>query len=295
MHANRELSLQVAPGLVFGLLGPNGAGKTTLVKQIIGLAAPTSGSITLDGLDVVAHPAQARKRVSYLPQGSLPIDGLNVHEAITLATRVRGATRREARERTNALVDSLDLGEWRDTPGHRLSGGVRRLVGFAMAVSWPTSLVILDEPTNDVDPVRRRHLWSEIRRLGEQGTTVLLVTHNVLEAEQAVDRLAVIADGRILAEGTPGGLKQEHVAELRLSVRLRDSHQTLRLPGFVLEQPAPLHTGRRIRVAIKESDATRALDWARNARATGEIEEYALAPVDLEDTYIRLVGEVSNS
>jgi ABC-2 type transport system ATP-binding protein len=299
--ANDSLDLSVQSGTVFGLLGPNGAGKSTLVKQIIGLVAPTSGSIHLDGVDLVAKPDWARRQCSYLPQGALPIDSLRVTEAIELAARVRGASRAQARERCEHMVEALELEEWRRAFGSALSGGVKRLMGFAMAAVWPTSLVILDEPTNDVDPVRRRHLWREIRNLRDAGTTVLLVTHNVLEAEHSVDRLAIIDRGRILAEGTPASLRHGDQHELRLSLRLHpESSQGDRnalpdfadrnLPEFFPREPAPFLTGRWLRLSLDEERARDALDWARSLREQGQVEEYALAPVNLEDTYVRLVG-----
>lgn len=99
------------------------------------------------------------------------------------------------RRRASDLIEALDIGEWAGTMGQRLSGGVRRLVGYSMVTVWPGRVVILDEPTNDVDPLRRRLLWEQIRLLGRQGCSVFLVTHNVMEAEKSVDRLAIIASG----------------------------------------------------------------------------------------------------
>ena len=171
-----------------------------------------------------------------------------------------------------------------------------------MATAWPTRLVILDEPTNDVDPVRRRSLWKEVRRLRERGTTVLLVTHNVLEAEQSVDRLAIIDHGKILAEGTPASLRSADDHDLRLSLRLQpdsgppdDSRIPAfasddQLPEFFPREPAPLRAGRWLRLSLDEDKAQEALDWARMLREQSVVEEYSLAPIDLEDTYVRLVG-----
>ena len=148
-----------------------------------------------------------RQLCSYLPQAQMPIDSFRVREAIELTGRIRGGDGPTVRRRTDALIEALDIGKWRNTMGQQLSGGVKRLVGFAMVTVQPGRVVILDEPTNDVDPLRRRLLWDQIRALGEQGCAVFLVTHNVMEAEKAVDRLAVIAAGRLIAEGTPSSLK----------------------------------------------------------------------------------------
>ena len=228
--ANDDITLRVEPGEVYGLLGPNGAGKSTLVKQTIGLLKPTSGHITLGPFDLVTDPDAARQLCSYLPQVQMPIDSFHVSEAIELAGRIRGGSAAEIRLRTASLIDALDLGEWKSALGHSLSGGVRRLVGFCMAIVRPGQVVILDEPTNDVDPLRRRLLWEEIRALGAHGCAVLLVTHNVLEAEKSVDRLAVIHKGRLVAEGTPSSMKSVDRSQLRLQLMLT--------PGMTTPGPA---------------------------------------------------------
>jgi len=198
--ANDRIDLHVHAGEVFGLLGPNGAGKTTLVKQIIGLLKPSAGSITLGREDFVANPDTARALCAYLPQGALPCRRSGCKRSWNSSGESVGRCP-AVRRRVDHLIAALELDEWRDTAGIELSGGTRRLAGFLMAAVWPAALVILDEPTNDVDPLRRRLLWRLIRQLAEDGSSVLLVTHNVLEAEQSVDRLAVIDKGRIVAMG----------------------------------------------------------------------------------------------
>ena len=187
-RANDGISLAVAEGEVFGLLGHNGAGKTTLVNQVIGLLRPTSGSIRVDGRDLVADPGLARRLCSFQAQAHVPIDGLTPRQAIDLLGQLRGGSQGDVRRRRELLVDALDIGEWLDVDAASLSGGVKRLVAFAMAAVWPGRVVMLDEPTNDVDPLRRRLLWQQVRRLADDGAAVLLVTHNVIEAERSVDQ-----------------------------------------------------------------------------------------------------------
>jgi ABC-2 type transport system ATP-binding protein len=290
VRANDGISLTVAPGEVYGLLGPNGAGKSTLVKQVMGLLKPDSGSITLGAYDLVADPDAARQLCSYLPQAQMPIESYKTTEAIQLTGMIRGGSQAEVQERRDALIEALDLEEWRSTLGAKLSGGVKRLVGFCMATVWPGRVVILDEPTNDVDPLRRRLLWDQIRRLGDEGVAVLLVTHNVLEAEKSVDRLAIIAEGRLIAEGTPSSLKAADRGRLRLQVMLVPGSSTPELPDLVRDHT---RVGNNLITVVPEREAAGGIAWAQDLIDAGAAEEYALGATTLEDVYIRLTGDVT--
>jgi ABC-2 type transport system ATP-binding protein len=283
--ANDDLSLDVRAGEVFGLLGPNGAGKTTLVSQVLGLLRPTSGEILLDGVDVARNPDVARRSCSYQPQGSAPLEGLTPVEAVELTGRLRGGEKAAVRRRTDELLSALDLDAWR-TRLVPLSGGVARLVSFCMAAVHPVRLAILDEPTNDVDPLRRRLLWEQVRRLADDGTAVLLVTHNVSEAERCVDRLAIIDQGRVQVTGTPAALKERLGGALRLELSLDAGVPVPRLPDYLT---APAVAGRRLVAQTSLADAGRAVGWARDAQSHGEIAEFQLSPASLEDVYIRSV------
>lgn len=287
VRANDGVSLSVGAGEVYGLLGHNGAGKTTLVNQVVGLLRPTSGRITLDDRDAVADPAFARRACSIQPQSQVPINGLTPRQAIELVGRMRGGRPDVVRARSDGLVGSLDLGEWLDTDGARLSGGVKRLVSFCMAAVVPGRLVVLDEPTNDVDPVRRRLLWAAVRSLADEGAAVLLVTHNVVEAERSVDRLAILDHGRVLREGSPAALKDDVDDELRLEVILEPGRPVPVLPTLAT---ATSLEGQRLRATIHRDRAAEAIAWASDARLAGAIEEFAVAPATLEDVYVDLVA-----
>ena len=286
-RANDGISLSIREGEVFGLLGHNGAGKTTLVHQVVGLLRPTAGSIRIDGRDIVADPGLARRLCSFQAQAQVPIDGLTPRQAIESLGRLRGGEAGLVRVRTGRLIDVLGLAEWSGTDGARLSGGVKRLVSFCMAAVTPGRLVILDEPTNDVDPVRRRLLWAEVRVLANEGAAVLLVTHNVIEAERSVDRLAILDHGHVLAEGTPAELKAGIVDDLRLELVLDPEAGLIETPQFT---GAHVVSGNRITATVPAALAGQAATWAQDLRRTGRIEEFSLAPATLEDAYVALVG-----
>ena len=251
VKANDNISLSVAEGEVFGLLGPNGAGKTTLVNQIIGLTMPTSGSISISGVNVIAKPDYAREVCSFQAQVQAPISGLSTIQAIELAGRIRGGKKADVHQRAMELIEKLELGEWQKTLGLNISGGVRRLVAFCMAAVVPGRIVILDEPTNDVDPLRRRTIWQEVQALAKRGSAVMLVTHNILEAERVVDRLAIIDLGKVKGMGTPASLKESEGDVMRLELILEPKAAVPSLPDYLKK---PLVINRRILSDVQPVD-----------------------------------------
>jgi len=284
---NDHVSLSLNRGEIFGLLGPNGAGKTTLVSQIIGIAKPDSGRIEINSIDTVADPGYAREVCSFQAQTQVPISGLSARQAIELVGAVRGGDSRAVRGRADELLRHLEMEDWARKQADVFSGGMRRLVAFCMAAVVPGRVVILDEPTNDIDPLRRRLLWQEVRNLVNMGSTVLLVTHNILEAERAVDRLAIMDRGRVVAAGTPGSLKGNGGENMRFEVTLEPRAELPATPGFLRGMVV---TGRRVIGRLEESDIPEAVQWARGLKETGVAEEYSVGPITLDDVYLRLVG-----
>lgn len=285
VQANAGIDLTVEAGQVVGLLGHNGAGKSTLVNQVVGLLRPDAGTIRLAGVDAVADPDAARRLASVQAQANVPITGLTPRRAVELVGRIRGGRTSVVRARTEHLLDALDLGPWAATPAEKVSGGIARLTAFAMTAVVPGRLVVLDEPTNDVDPVRRRLLWAQIRALADDGAAVLLVTHNVREAERVVDHLAVLDRGTVLAAGTPAELTADRRGTLSLEVDLVPG-RTPHWPdgGTVLERG---HL--RATTTIPAARAAATVQWAADEQTAGRIERYALAPASLEDVYVDLV------
>lgn len=294
VRANDDVCLQVRPGEVVGLLGHNGAGKTTLVSQVIGLLRPDSGRITVGGADAVAHPATARRHASVQSQAQAPIDGLTPRLAIEIAGRIRGLSRPRAREVATELAEELDIGPWLDQralpEGRGLSGGVRRLTAFAMAVAAPTPLLILDEPTNDIDASRRRLLWTAVRRRADAGAGILLVTHNVSEAERIVDDLVIMDRGRVVASGSPARLRGTQDADLRLELQLPpDGADPTLVEGEVPLTPSRrVRAGRRVLLTIPAAQAATAVTWAGGLHERDVVDGYSLSPATLEDAYLGL-------
>jgi ABC-2 type transport system ATP-binding protein len=287
VRANDDISLSVQAGEVFGLLGPNGAGKTTLVNQIVGLVKPNSGTIEIAGVDVVAKPGYARQACSFQAQTQVPIAGLTAMQAIELVGRIRGGNKVQTHQTALRLINRLEIGAWANKMGATFSSGVRRLVAFCMAAVVPGRIVILDEPTNDVDPLRRRLLWREVHSLAEMGCAVLLVTHNVLEAERAVDRLTIIDQGKVVGTGTPASLKEHEAEYMRLELTLEHDVEPPKAPDFMKHTFA---SNRRLIARVEERNAARAIQWARDLREKGIAEEFSLGPTTLEDVYLRMVG-----
>lgn len=196
---------------------------------------------------------------------------------------------------TDAIAEELDITEWLDQKalpsGGGISGGVRRLTAFATAAVAPTPLVVLDEPTNDVDASRRRLLRQVVRRLGDHGAGVLLVTHNVLESERVVDELVILDRGRVVATGTPGqlhGTSDELRLELVLHTDRDDPTQTSTTPMPVARR---VRAKRRVLLTIATADTSAAVAWATQLRQHDAIEGFSLAPATLEDAYLDLTAD----
>ena len=209
-EALKRVSLTIEEGEFFGLLGPNGAGKSTLIHCATGLAQPTAGAIRVFGHDAVHHYAEARLAVGLAPQ-DLNLDHfLTTAETLDYHGGYFGMPQRERRARAAELLEAFSLTEKRDERTRTLSGGMKRRLILARAIMHRPRLLILDEPTAGVDVELRLELWHYVQRARAEGTTILLTTHYLEEAEQLCDRIAFIADGRIVAEGTSAALAAQY-------------------------------------------------------------------------------------
>jgi ABC-2 type transport system ATP-binding protein len=291
-RASDGISLRVARGEIFGLLGPNGAGKTTLVRQLTGLLRPDAGQITLLGHDLVRHPRRAARLLAYLGQESTALDELTVALATETTARLRGLDAAAARRERDDLLDELGLAGLAARPLRRLSGGQRRLACVAAALAGRRPVLVLDEPTAGMDPVARRAVWAALdRRRAEEGTTVLLVTHNVSEAETVLDRVAVLDAGRVIACDTPGGLKELVGAAVRLDLVWRE--EAAEAPADPRVRALRAHAeiaGRRWTLRLPPDEARAAVAAVTQGPAFAELEDFTLANPSLEDVYLALGG-----
>jgi ABC-2 type transport system ATP-binding protein len=247
VEAVRGIDLTVRSGEVFGFLGPNGAGKTTTVRMLCTLLPPTAGEARVAGLDVVGEGAEVRRRIGVALQ-EIGLDPVQTgRELLELQCGLYGITGRGSRERANELLELVGLTDAADRRTKTYSGGMKRRLDLASALVHRPDVLFLDEPTTGLDPASRMTIWDEVRRINTGGATVFLTTQYLEEADQLCDRIAIIDDGQIVAEGTPEQLKAEMGHDV-VSVSLDGADQKLTetalegLPGLerIVEEEAAL-------------------------------------------------------
>jgi lipooligosaccharide transport system ATP-binding protein len=281
-----HLSFEVAAGESFGLLGPNGAGKSTTMRLIGAVSTRTSGRLSILGLDPDAHGPEIRSQLGVVPQQDNLDNELQVRENLLVYGRYFGLPRRVVAERADRLLEFAQLTDRAKAKVDELSGGMKRRLTIARALINDPRILLLDEPTTGLDPQARHILWDRLFRLKEQGTTLVLTTHYMDEAEQLCDRLVVVDQGRIMAEGSPAALIREHSSREVLEVRFgseANAGAAAKLDGI----------GDRLevlpdRILVYGSDGEAAL---------AEVAKRGLEPItslvrrsSLEDVFLRLTG-----
>jgi ABC-2 type transport system ATP-binding protein len=215
------VDLEVARGEIYGFLGPNGAGKTTTVRMLTTLLQPTGGTATVAGHDVMKEPGAVRRKIGVALQEAALDPLMTGRELLELQATLHGISREEGKKKGQWLLDRVGLTLAADRRVGTYSGGMRRRLDLASALIHTPEVLFLDEPTTGLDPVSRKAIWEEVRKLNDEGTTVFLTTQYLEEADRLADRLGIISGGRLVAEGTPGALKAE-VGKPHLELSLVD-------------------------------------------------------------------------
>lgn len=292
------VDLTVPTGTVYGVLGPNGAGKTTVVKMLATLLRPDAGRARVFGHDVVRDADRVRSRVSLTGQYASVDEDLTGTENLLLLGRLLGHGRRAARERAAQLLDAFGLAEAAGKQVKQYSGGMRRRIDIAASILNTPDLLFLDEPTTGLDPRSRNQVWDIVRAVVGRGTTVLLTTQYLDEADQLASRIAVIDRGKVIAEGTKGELKAS-VGAGSVLLRLRDPEQrpqaaeVLRrtLDAQVQLEHDPLALTARIGTSSTSTAAEQAAGaLAELARLGVTVDNFALGQPSLDEVFLALTG-----
>jgi ABC-2 type transport system ATP-binding protein len=286
------VDLAVPRGMVYGLLGPNGAGKTTTIRMLATLLRPDAGTARVLGHDVVREADAVRSRVSLTGQFASVDEDLTGLENLVLIARLLGYSRKHSRARAGELLDAFSLAEAADRQVKKYSGGMRRRLDIAASIVVTPDLMFLDEPTAGLDPRSRNQVWDIVRALIAGGTTVLLTTQYLDEADQLADRIAVIDRGKVIAEGTPSELKAS-VGSGALHVRLRDPEDrpdTERVLSRALGVPVHLESDAAA-LSARVSDPERvAHALAELSRSGISLIEFALGQPSLDEVFLALTG-----
>src|SRR5262245_31742444 len=288
------VGLEVAKGMVFGLLGPNGAGKTTLVRILATLLTPDGGRAEVFGHDVVREPAVVRELIGLTGQFAAVDEILTGRENLEMFARLFKLSPEEARRRAGELLERFDLADAADRPARTYSGGMRRRLDIASSLLTRPSILFLDEPTTGLDPRSRNEIWAIVRELRRQGTTLLLTTQYLEEADQLADRIAVVDHGKVIAEGTGNELKDRvggQILEVELaSAALRERAQAV-LTGVGCGQPEPDERPARLTLPAPRNGLLLVEEAAAELRrAQIGVSDIGLRRPTLDDVFLQLTG-----
>lgn len=288
--ANENINLTFFSGEISTITGHNGAGKTTMLNQVIGITKPSKGSITFNGKSFVTESKVAREYVSMMPQLHAPLNGVTMSQSIRSILRIRGLSEKEVKRETTKILKELAINDWKDTPGQKLSGGLRRLTSFAMTVAYPAPILLLDEPTNDVDPIRRQIIWKHLRKLAKSGHIIIVVTHNLLEVEKYADRYILMNNGKVLEDKRlqERSLEGSRLNKLVVNFSSEEEALCVKLPKSLK------HTYNSEEVAhefdIEAEEMVAGIFWLMQMIEEKKVVNYSFSPKSLNETY----GEMIN-
>jgi ABC-2 type transport system ATP-binding protein len=294
LRALAGVDFEAAQGTVFGLLGPNGAGKTTVVRVLTTLLKPDAGTARVAGLDAVRDAAELRQRIGLAGQYAAVDENLTGLENLTMVGRLYGARRRAAKQRGGELLEQFDLVDAARRPVKTYSGGMRRRLDLAAALVAKPPVLFLDEPTTGLDPRSRLSLWETVEGLVAEGTTVLLTTQYLDEADRLADTIAVIDRGRVIADGTPSQLK-DRVGGERLFVRLDDAADAAAATRALapLSAEPPTTEGHVVKLTVRRRRGAIVEAVGRLADEGVGIDDIDLHRPTLDDVFLSLTGHAA--
>ena len=291
------VSLVVPRGSVYGVLGPNGAGKTTTIRMLATLLRPDSGSARIFGHDVVTEPTAVRSLVGVTGQYASVDEDMTATENLVIFSRLLGLSRADARRKSNELLEEFDLTEAASKPLKNFSGGMRRRLDLAASLIAAPPLLFLDEPTTGLDPRTRAQMWETIRRLVREGSTVLLTTQYLDEADQLADRIAVIDRGQVIADGTADELKAS-VGVSSLHLTLVDKTHVERARTLVAEflrtEVAVTPETGRVTAPMTDSSVTPELLIRLRDNGIG-VDEITVSKPSLDEVFLTITGHTADS
>jgi len=288
-----RLDLTVHPREIFGLLGPNGAGKTTTAGMLTTRVIPTSGEAHVGGIDVIAHPARAKQLIGVVSQQNTLDRSLTVWENLYFHGLLFGVPARASRRVTDELLEQFVLTKWARASVYALSGGMAQRLMVARAIFHRPAVLFMDEPTAGLDPQSRLALWKILGKLNDQGQTIMLTTHNMEEADQLCDRVAIMDHGRILALDTPAELKRSVGADTIVTVKAAGDTDRLaaafrsQLEG--LTRTRPIADGVELQIRGSERLVPRVVEAAESAGFS--LADLSVAEPTLETVFIGLTGK----
>lgn len=278
------IDFTVYAGEVVGFLGPNGAGKTTTIRMITCTSPLTSGTLTVFGMDVALHPREIKAQIGVAPQENNFDPDFTVLQNLTTYGRYFRLPRKDIRRRAAELLEFVQLDEKANEPVEKLSEGMKRRLILARSLLNRPRLLILDEPTTGLDPQGRRLIWERIRALRQNGITVVLTTHYMEEAEQICDRILIMDQGRIIAEGSPSELIQRHVGGEVLEVVPEEGGEAALLAE--IEECCPYQRlGEKLEIFTPDGAG-----MLERLRARAKLSSFGIRRPNLEDVFLRLTG-----
>ena len=278
-----NVSLTAESGQIYTLLGRNGAGKTTFVRICATQLLPTQGRIQVLGYDAIKEADKVRRLISIVPQEGRPLRALTPWDHVYNWLQIRGEKKQVAREKTELILQKLDLYDAKDRPAMNLSGGMKQKILVAMAMAVDAQLLFLDEPTIGLDPVSRRQVWSSIKEWKKEGKSILLTTHYMDEAETLSDNIVIIDNGRVIAKGTIKELRTTIPQNLRVDIT-KDNIDTevFKSFGSIIESGDDT-----IRIFTFESAIKELTELAVKKNLS-----FTVSPITLDDVFVSLVGGI---